>query len=127
MKYKQHKRIKVVHVKDADTFETQINKTLSMFPDAEIRFNDNLGFCAYITYTYEEEIPEDVTDQFHQQGIYYHCRNCPHMEPPKDGRFKWCECDISPWGKTRMDSEACEYFYKALLTGAIKRSELKRD
>lgn len=127
MKYKTHKRIKVIHVRDAETFETQINRTLAMFPNSEIRFNDTLGFCAYITYTYEEEIPEDVADQFHQHGVYYHCRNCPHMAPPKDGRYKWCDCDIKPHGRTYMDSEACEYFYKALLTGEIKRSELKRD
>lgn len=127
MHHKTHRRVKVIHESTADRFEIQINKMLERFPRAEIRFNDTLGFCCYITYEYEEEIPEDVTDQFHQQGIYYHCRNCPHMEPPQDGRFKWCSCDISPWGKTRMDSEACEYFYKSLLTGAIKRSELKRD
>lgn len=126
MDYKTHKRVKVIHVKDAYAFETQINKVLEEYPKAEIRFNDSLGFCAYIIYEYDEAIPEDVADQFHQVGVYYKCRNCPHMEPPQDGRFKWCGCDISPWGRTRMDSEACEYFYKALLTGEIKRSDLKR-
>ena len=127
MKHKTHKRMKVIRTDDALTFETQVNKILEQFPEAEIEYNHNLGFCAYLTYTFEEEIPEDVADRFHQQGIYYHCRNCPHMEPPRDGRCKWCECDITPYGKTHMDSEACEYFYKSLLTGEIKRSELIKD
>lgn len=127
MKTIKHKRVKVILANDAAGFETQLNRTLARFPEAKIEWNHALGFCAYITYTFEEDIPEDVREEFHQNGVYYHCRNCPRMEPPQDGRFKMCNCDIHPHGKTHMDREACEWFYKALLTGEIRRSDLNRD
>ena len=126
MKDITHKRVKIIHATDAATFEAEINKVLEQFPSAEIRLNETLDKCV-ITYTFTEELPESARDKFAMQGIYYHCRNCPHMEPPQDGRFKWCGCDITPYGRTHMDTEACEYFYKALLTGEIRRSEILED
>lgn len=126
MEYKKHKQVKIIHARDAGEFEIKLNKVLAVYPNAEIHYNDNLGFCAYVTFEYEERIPEDVREEFHEKGVFYKCRNCPEMKPPKDGRFKWCECDRAPRGRVYMNSDACEWFYRSLLKGEIKREQLNR-
>ena len=127
MRTRTHKQVVVIQATSAADFQKRLNKVLSEHPKAEIEWNNNLGFCAYVVYTYDEETPEDVSDIFRAQGITYFCRNCPYMTPPADKRCKVCPCSISPYGKTRSDSEACDFLYKSLLTGAMKYTDLILD
>lgn len=126
MKNKVHKRARIIVSEKAAEFEEQINRILNEFPEAEIHFNDGLGLCAYVLYTFEEEIPEDARDVMRQRGVKLWCRECPKMEPPRDGRVRWCSCSLKPYGKTHIKSEACEYLYQAVMSGEIRTSDLRR-
>lgn len=127
MRTTTRKQVEIIQADSAAEFQTRLNAVLAKHPAAEIEWNHGKGFCAYVVYTYEEDQPDEVSDIFHMEGIHYFCRNCPYMEPPQDKRFKRCGCSISPHGSTHMDSEACDFLYKSLLTGAIKHSELRFD
>lgn len=72
-----------------------------------------------ITYQLEMQTPDCVADEFHAEGVYWHCRNCPHLEDPNDARIKYCDCMYSGTGRTHKDHEACEVFYKGVKNGSI--------
>lgn len=127
MKTITRRQIKAIHEQTAEAFEAEVNKVLADHPEAVINYNMSLGFCAFIEIENELDKPETMADRFHLEGIYYHCRNCPHLEDPHDKRRKWCACDIAPYGKTYRDGEACEWFYKSLASGAITQREIIED
>lgn len=103
------------------SFDKSLNSAIRELAeyDPEIIFVDK--FCARLKYfPHEKEVPETVRDEFHLEGVYYHCRNCPHLEDPQDRRVKWCKCKYTKTGKTHKNNEACELFYKWVAQNAVE-------
>ena len=122
MKNYDIKQVKVIHEETAEEFEAKLNAALEEVedPKAEIEFNHAKGFCAYVTYTVGKHKVEGIRDKFCLEGVRYTCEECPYCEIPDDRRVKWCYCDMQPTGRTRKDSEACEFFYRSIAQGEIK-------
>ena len=114
---------RIIHEETASDFQRELNKTVKELAEfnPKVKFNDTLGFCAYIEYQPEEIIKtESVRDEFALEGVYYHCRNCPYFEVPQDRRVKWGKCKYSTTGKSHKDHEACELFYKWVKQNAVE-------
>lgn len=120
-------KVKIVHEDTAEAFERKLNIVLDNVAVKSIEWNHELGFCAYITYKEEVKTLESATDVFHRDGVYWHCRNCPYLERPSDKRRKSGACKVKPTGETRLDCEACDFFYRQLLSGDLKREDLIED
>ena len=127
MNYKTIKQLEVISELDPRVFQEKFNTFMREHPDAEVQImNVNGMHTAYITYVYEEEEPETVADQFHIEGIYWHCRNCPEFQPLKkadgtiDRRAKRGKCDYSEYGTANKDIECCELVYKWLMQGKVQ-------
>lgn len=116
------KQVKVIHEETAEEFEAKLNEALEEIgdPKTEVQYNFGKGFCAYLTYTAERRTLEGAKDHFNNEGIRYLCAECPYCEASDDKRVKWCYCDMKPTGRTRKDSEACEFFYRSVAQGEIK-------
>ena len=81
---------------------------------------DGGTFSAVIVYEITKETVDRASDIFHQDGVRYTCKQCPHIEDPHRGNVKWCKCEFSVTGRTHKDHECCELFYKELLQGDIE-------
>ena len=119
-------KYRIIQEETAAAFEEELNKAVENLAEyrPKVIFNHRLGFCAYLSYTPKEKIiAETVRDEFAMEGIYYHCRNCPHFEAPQDRRVKWGSCKYSTTHKAHKNHEACELFYKWLRQNAVEPIE----
>lgn len=123
MKVERFLQVSVVASQSANDFEERLNSRLDELgestKDCKIDFNSS-GFTAIISYETIKKIFDCVADEFHEEGIYYRCINCPHLERPNDGRVKWCGCRYSMHGTTHLYDEACEVLYKGIKNGSLK-------
>lgn len=117
-------KIKVVHADTAEEFERKINIVLENVKNPTIEWNHAKGFCAYVRYTEEVKTMDDIKDFFHNEGVYWHCRNCPYAEKTTDKRRKRVGCKIRSTGMTYKDSEACDFVYRQLLTGELTAEDM---
>ena len=124
MKTVTRKQFVVVEAETGPEYQDKIN---SFYTNPEIkaihvdhRNRDN--FCAFVTYEMTEMIPETIKDQYELAGITFTCSDCPFLERKEDGRVRNFTC-LTPENSgeewTRRDSEACEYFYRALSVGDL--------
>lgn len=122
MKTEQINQIIVLSSESPKEFQDSYNKTmleLDVQPDDVTLDISDGRFSAIISYHYTKRSMDCIADEFHVEGIYYHCRDCPHLEDPHDKRVKWCNCAYARLGTTHKNHEACEFFYKQLKIGAI--------
>ena len=78
MLYREHKRLKVVYSDNPKEFESEFNAAMDALSGCEptYKIDENKpAFCAYITYTETERIPDRVADEYHARGVYYQCKN----------------------------------------------------
>lgn len=122
MRFERIKQIKVITTADPEQFESDVNKSMTDLRELkpELVIHTVQPFTAVIQYEKEERILETVKDEFHENGIRYTCLDCPHLDRPMDGRIKWAYCKYSPYGKTHINDDACEFFYKELACGKAK-------
>lgn len=125
MKREEKVQIEVVTGETPQEFQKNFNDAMDLLAeyDPQYEFNHAMGFCAYITYNKKIYVMDCVADEFHAEGIHYHCRNCPYMEDPRDKRVKYCTCKYHPLGRTHKDHEACEMLYKEVKQGRVKLLE----
>ena len=125
MDWKKIKQIRVIQTSAPDEFEKQVNSAMVELCESDpvLTIRDGAGFTAIIEYIRTEKILETVADEFHEAGIYYHCKNCPHIDRPMDGRIKYTTCKYAELGRTHINYGACEVFYKDLKAGRIKPIE----
>lgn len=120
-------QIQVIKADDAISFQSQVNDAMDKFAgdNPELSIHTELGFCAIIKYQKSETIPEpnSMKDLANMEGITILCKQCPYCEIPTDGRVKWCKCRFAPFGKTRLDSEACEWLYRCAYENQVKLLE----
>ena len=117
-------QIIAIKSEDPDDFSNQFNKKMKELAHCrsvkpEIKMDDGI-FSAVIMYEESDEQIDRVSDIFHEEGIRYVCKQCPHMVDPQKGNVKWCECPFHELGRTHKDHECCELFYKELIQGKIK-------
>ena len=122
MRFERIKQIKVITTADPEQFESDVNKSMLVLRELkpELAIHTVQPFTAIIQYEKEEKILETVKDEFKARGIGYTCLDCPHLDRPMDGRIKWAYCKYSPYGKTHIHDDACEFFYKELACGKAK-------
>lgn len=127
MRDKTKRRVRIIYEQTPADFESRINEAFDMIedPTAEIEYNHQKGFCAYITYSEKERIPETVRDRFSLEGIRYECRSCPYCEMPENPKVQRTYCDMKPSGVTFPESEACEYFYKLVALGEVDAEQIE--
>ena len=86
------------------------------------------GLIARISYTEDERIFEDVSDEYEAAGIKLTCQMCPLLRPvlKSDGtidkRAKWGGCEYSPlgYGQTSRESRACNRLFEMINSGEVK-------
>ena len=107
-------QIKVITAANGADFERKYNaaaEELAKYgPEVKLKAGD--GFCAYFMYNVNICQPETLEDNFSIHGNVCHCSDCPFCEIGTDARRKWFPCRYASCGETRLDSEACEVFYK---------------
>lgn len=119
MKEITKRKIKVVHESTAAKFEREYNKAMDALArfNPSVEFNNNQGFCAYFVYVEYEEIPENLVDRCTLAGYEYCCGECPFLDQSEqvNSHQKLFPCQYAKYGKTRVDSQACEMLYKYLI------------
>lgn len=129
MKISKIPQIEVIQESDPSEFKKQFNelmKTLKSAEDLDFKLYSDSSFSDYraiVTYYVSVSEMNTVADEYHAEGLRYLCRNCPHLEDPKDKRIKYCKCKYAELGMTHKDMEACEVFYRELKLGLIEPLE----
>lgn len=106
----------IVRGDTAEEFQEKFNSTMAALADQnpQFRFNPDLDFCAFVTYEETERTIETVADEYYALGLKFLCKNCPLHEEEKDKRKKNVKCKYAHLGFTKLDSNACETFYRKL-------------
>lgn len=115
-------QIAVICSDNALDFQNKFNTQMVALADKnpKVEFNHAQGFCAYITYEETTYKVDSIADEFHADGLKFTCRNCPLHEVETDGRKKRVKCKYADTGYCRLDSEACEVFYRRLMLREIE-------
>lgn len=131
------KKLEVIHAETAQEFQDKFNARMReiydrdgnyMHSDPQVEYVHEMGFCAYLTYDVLEELrPKTVKDEFHLEGVYFHCRNCPHLRISDDRRVKYGTCKYSPTTRRHRDEESCELFYKWIANNEVEPVELEAE
>ncbi len=122
-------QIQVIQSKSGRSFADQFNQTMkdlfdNGYDDPEYRIDHGNGeFTAIVIMSELREMFDCIADEYHAEGIYYFCDDCPYMDDPQDRRVKWVNCRISKTGKTHRSNQACDFFYKELRAGRIEVNE----
>lgn len=125
MKRESYQQFAIVQGDTAQLLTEQLNATLR-----ELRHKSPAvtfeGLTARVSYTEQEEAPEDLQEVFELEGAGFFCSMCPFFQATvkKDGtvdsRNKHGLCPITKYGKTRADSRACERLYQMIMNGEVK-------
>lgn len=126
MKFKRTPRIKAIQAKDAKDFESQFNEFIEQNGDVKDYKADvsDGQFFAIIHYVEETYIAESIAEEYELRGESFRCRDCPECVPPMKGNTKRCDCRYAELGYTRLESPACEWFYRQLSQGKLKPREV---
>lgn len=121
MKVKTKQRCIAIRESDPEDFEMRYVKALDGVrnPDIFKDYRDGY-FIAIATWKEEVEEVETVRDEFNLEGIRYLCGDCPYLERDDDRRRKRYPCKYAEYGTARIDSEACELFYKRVKQGLLE-------
>lgn len=125
-------KIKIIQSKSGKVFEDTFNQSMcdlfdAGYEDPEYRIDHGSGeFTAIVIFSETREIFDSIADEYHAEGIFYYCEDCPYMEDPHDKRIKWCKCKIASLGTTHRSNKACEFFYKELRAGRIEPVEERK-
>lgn len=113
MKNVKRAGVKVITAATGSEFETRINEALSGLVNSSysIHFNMSMGHCAYIEFSYTEQVPENLEDEYILRNDRYYCGNCPCFVPSFDGRSQYGECTYGMCKRPAPSNRACETFY----------------
>lgn len=132
MKKRMYLQIRVVTNMDPEQFQNEFNaaqvELASKRPQSTFSI-DGETFKAVIQYEEVKYIPETAKDHAQLDEISITCAECPYFERDKnkDGSprmiSKHGSCHLMEC--TRLDSDACEWFYKRVLAGKDNPIEWK--
>ena len=109
------KRSKTIAARDPDEFDRLYNSTADELAKYEPEVEEYMWGdkrCATFKYTETLKFNETMGDDFMQHNVGCTCSDCPFAEIGTDARRKWVPCQYSDLGETRIDSPACETFYR---------------
>jgi hypothetical protein len=115
MKEVVKKRSRTISATDPAEFDRLYNSTsdeLAMWDPEVDTFNMNGVLYARFVYEEREKIAVTKEDEFMQENVRCTCSDCPFLEVGTDARRKWFPCKYSSCGESRLDSSACEVFYR---------------
>ena len=112
MRRTEFRQVKTISAKTSAEFDRLYNSTARELGANVTDVVDLDSTTARFYYTVTENEPECMGDIFMQEGAYAHCSDCPFCEIGTDARRKWFPCEYSESGQTRLDSRACEVFYR---------------
>lgn len=117
--------IAAIAADDPKEFERQFNEQMSLLSDnnPQVTLDISNGFRAVIQYEVEERAVETVKDEFHAEGLRFLCMHCPHYEDPGNKTVKHVACKYADLGRTHLEHEACEVFYKQVKNGTVQPKE----
>ena len=119
MKYLENKKYRIIYDRTASGFEKKLNDAIEDLeeykPEVTISESRPSGFLAYMTYTIDRKIPENIADELEIRGLQIKCSDCPYCEIPKDNRKKKAQCQYATYGITFADSPCCNKFYEDLI------------
>ncbi len=129
MKRETRRHFRVVEADTGIDFQEAIDEFLSTpgYRNVQVEHNKTRpNFCAYVTYEFTVEIPENAMDEYTLRGELYRCKDCPYFEKNTDGRVKQHVCRLKEMAaspgeylKVREYDDACKYFYEMLEAGDI--------
>lgn len=126
MRQVDRKRSRTIAANSPEEFDRLYNSTadeLSAFePDVE-EYMWGEQRCATFKYTETQKICEGIGDDFMQHNVRCKCSDCPFLQVGTDARRRWFPCEYATYGESRLDSPACEVFYKE----AVRRMREERD
>lgn len=115
MKQVEKRRSKTIAAKSPAEFDKLYNSTADELAEFEPEVEEYMWGemrCAEFKYTETKKIREDLADDFMQHDVECKCKDCPFLEIGTDARRRWFPCQYATYGETRMDSPACDMFYK---------------
>lgn len=105
-------QVKTISAKSQKEFDKLFNSTARELGASVTDVKAIDGTTARFYYTVTEKQVENLEDDFMQNNERCHCSDCPFLEIGTDARRKWFPCQYSTYGETRLDSAACEVFYR---------------
>lgn len=128
MKYIDKKQYRIIYDDDAGIFEKDLNAAINDLadydPEVTIDGNRQNGFLAYLTYTEDHQVPENVADELEVRGLQATCSDCPYLRRTTDNTRKKFPCKFSKYGTSYLSSPACDKFYHDLIDAF---REMKED
>lgn len=128
MACEKFKQYAIVRSDSAELFEEQLNARMyelrDSMPDVQISENGQY-LTAKIEYIKKQPFTRIERDPV-RDGIILKCINCPHFKPTLkkdgsvDGRARVGGCEMSEYGKTYLDSDACEILYRLIQNGGAR-------
>lgn len=115
-------QIVAISKNNAADFAAELNSTVVSLArsEPEIKFDDKKPFTAYVIYKLDVNVADSVKDEYHADGIYFTCAQCPLHDIETDGRKRTVPCKYSKTAYTRLTNEACEVFYRRLMLREIE-------
>lgn len=110
MREMKKKKVLTISAKTLQEYDSLFNETSDRLGEYEIKDIDDLTTRFY--YTETKNVAEDLEDEFSMHHIYCTCADCPFLQIGEDRRRKWFPCDFATYGESKIDSPACEIFYK---------------
>ena len=126
MKSISYPQFRIVEADTAIELTEQLNRIVQDLKECkpEVTFD---GLTARIAYQVtENDIPEDLSDEYQVQGVKLFCEDCPYFEPVKkrdgtsDLRKNFGTCPFSSNGIAHKKSHACEALFKMMNAGEVK-------
>lgn len=128
MACEKFKQYAIVRSDSAELFEEQLNVRMYELRDSmpDVVFSENGHYLtAKIEYVKKQPVTPTERDPV-KDGIILKCIDCPYYEPTRkkdgtiDGRTRLGGCELSEFGKTYSDSDACAVLYRMLGNGGIR-------
>lgn len=127
MKYYEKKNYKIVYADSADEFEKDLNAAVNDLadynPQVTIVGDRQKGFLAYLMYEEDHKVPENAADELEVRGVCCTCSDCPHLKRTTDNTKVTFPCEFAHYGTARMDSPACDHFYRDLIAAFKEMKE----
>lgn len=112
MRKKETKRVLTITAESQQEFDNLYNSTADRLAQYAPETKDIDALTTRFYYTIVEDIAETKEDEFMQENVRCTCSDCPFLQVGTDARRRWYPCEYAPHGESRMDSPACETFYK---------------
>lgn len=112
MRKKETKRVLTITAKSQEEFDKLYNSTADELARYSPETKDIDALTTRFYYTIVDDIAETKEDEFMQENVRCTCSDCPFLHVGTDARRKWYPCEYASCGESRIDSPACEVFYR---------------